>query len=42
MNGKMLKKGKLSTGMNIIPAGSMTNGMDLVHFSDGGANGLKN
>ena len=37
MNGKMLKKGKLSPGMNTIPAGSIINGMYLINFSDGNA-----
>lgn len=35
MNGKMLMKGKLSSGMNTIPAGSMINGMYLIRFSRG-------
>lgn len=37
MNGKMLKKGKLSPGMNTIPAASIINGIYLIHFSDGSA-----
>jgi hypothetical protein len=35
MNGKMLKKGKLSNGMNTISTGGMINGMYLLRFSDG-------
>jgi len=35
MSGKILKKGKLSNGMNAIPAGTMINGMYLISFSDG-------
>lgn len=35
MNGKILKKGKLSNGVNAIPAGSMISGMYLISFSDG-------
>ena len=35
MNGKVLKKGKLSNGMNTISAGGMINGMYLLRFSDG-------
>ena len=37
MNGKMLKKGKLSTGMNTISAGNIINGMYLIRFYDGNA-----
>ena len=35
MSGKILRKGKLSNGMNVIPAGGMINGMYLISFSDG-------
>jgi len=35
MNGKILRKGKLSNGMNSIAAGSMISGMYLIRFSDG-------
>jgi len=34
LNGKLLKKGQLSNGMNIISAGSMINGMYLIRFFD--------
>jgi hypothetical protein len=35
MNGKILRKGKLSNGMNAVPAGTMINGMYLISFSGG-------
>ena len=34
LNGKLLKKGQLSNGMNIISASSMINGMYLIRFFD--------
>jgi hypothetical protein len=35
MNGRILKKGRLSSGMNDISAGNMINGMYLIRFTDG-------
>jgi hypothetical protein len=35
MNGKILKKGKLSNGMNAISAAGMINGMYIIRFSNG-------
>ena len=37
MNGKLLKKGLLVTGMNTIAADKMISGIYLIHFSDGSA-----
>ncbi len=35
LNGKILNRGKLSNGMNIIAANNMVSGMYLIRFSDG-------
>lgn len=35
MNGRMLKEGRLSKGLNTLPAGSMISAMYLISFSDG-------
>ena len=37
LNGKILLRGQLSTGMNSLPAGNLNSGMYMIRFSKGAA-----